>query len=115
MGPAVSAQFCAEGATLALLGRDVDALHDVAASLDGEVAVWRCDVTQADDVDGVIAQVVDRFGHVDVLVNIAGGTGPVGATAWETTPQEFEEIVRLNMAGSFHTMRAVLPGMIARR
>jgi NAD(P)-dependent dehydrogenase (short-subunit alcohol dehydrogenase family) len=115
MGPVVSAQFCAEGAKLALLGRDVDALHDVAAGLDGEVAVWHCDVTQADDVDAAIAQVVDRFGHVDVLVNIAGGTGPVGASAWETTPQEFEEIVRLNMAGSFHTMRAVLPGMIARR
>jgi len=115
MGPVVSAQFSAEGAKLALLGRDVDALHDVAAGVDGEVAVWRCDVTQADDVDAAIAQVVDRFGHVDVLVNIAGGTGPVGASAWETTPQEFEDIVRLNMAGSFHTMRAVLPGMIARR
>ncbi len=115
MGPVVSEQFSREGARLALLGRDVAAADALAATLPGDVATWHCDVTRADEVDTVIGRVLEHFGRIDVLVNIAGGTGPVGATAWETDPQDFDDIVRLNMAGSFHTMRAVLPGMIARR
>jgi 3-oxoacyl-[acyl-carrier protein] reductase len=39
----------------------------------------------------------------------------MGKTGWETSRSEFDEIVTLNMAGCFNTMRAVLPGMIARR
>jgi 3-oxoacyl-[acyl-carrier protein] reductase len=60
-------------------------------------------------------QAQQKFGRVDILLNIAGGTGPVGKTAWETTAEEFDEIVRLNMTGCVNTMRAVLPGMIERR
>jgi 3-oxoacyl-[acyl-carrier protein] reductase len=49
------------------------------------------------------------------VVNVAGGTGPVGATSWETSQAEFDQIVQLNLTGCFNTMRAVLPGMIDRR
>ena len=49
------------------------------------------------------------------LVNVAGGSGPIGKTGVQTSPEEFDEIVTLNMNGCFHTMRAVLPGMMAQR
>ena len=48
-------------------------------------------------------------GRIDILVNVAGGSGPIGKTGVETTPEEFDEIVTLNMNGCFHTMRGVLP------
>ena len=48
-------------------------------------------------------------------MNVAGGSGPVGKTGVETTPEEFDEIVTLNMNGCFHTMRSVLPTMIAQK
>ena len=41
--------------------------------------------------------------------------GPIGKTGVETTPEEFDDIVTLNMNGCFNTMRAVLPAMIAQR
>ena len=55
------------------------------------------------------------FGRLDVLVNVAGGSGPIGKTGWETTTDEFNEIVELNMTGCFNTCRAVLPTMISQR
>src|SRR6202035_302687 len=41
----------------------------------------------------------------------AGGSGPIGKTGVETTPDEFADIVDLNMGGCFNTMHAVLPAM----
>ena len=58
---------------------------------------------------------LDRFGRIDILVNVAGGSGPVGKSGIETTPEEFDDIVTLNMNGCFHTMRGVLPTMMAQR
>src|SRR6202011_4174870 len=55
------------------------------------------------------------YGRIDILLNVAGGSGPIGKSGIETTPQEVDDIVRLNMNGCFHTMRAVLPAMIAQR
>jgi len=57
----------------------------------------------------------DKFGgRIDILVNVAGGSGPIGKTGAQTTPEEFDEIVTLNMGGCFNTMHAVLPAMTRR-
>jgi NAD(P)-dependent dehydrogenase (short-subunit alcohol dehydrogenase family) len=63
----------------------------------------------------VVHEAIQAFGRIDILINVAGGSGPMGKTGWETTREEFDEIVTLNMTGCFNTMRAVLPAMIARR
>jgi NAD(P)-dependent dehydrogenase (short-subunit alcohol dehydrogenase family) len=119
MGAAVSLAFGREGCRLALVGRDVAAIEPVAAEVrreGGEAAVVACDVTKADECERAAAATRARYGEtIDILVNIAGGSGPVGKTGVETTPEEFEEIVDLNMGGCFNTMRAVVPGMMARR
>jgi len=64
------------------------------------------------DGDKIVQTALDTFGRIDVLVNVAGGSGPIGKTGWETTQSEFDEIVQLNMTGCFNTMRAVMPAMI---
>jgi 3-oxoacyl-[acyl-carrier protein] reductase len=119
MGAAVSLAFGREGCRLALVGRDVAAIEPVAAAVrhkGGEAAVVACDVTKADECERAAAATRARYGEtIDILVNIAGGSGPVGKTGVETTPEEFKEIVDLNMGGCFNTMRAVVPGMMARR
>jgi 3-oxoacyl-[acyl-carrier protein] reductase len=73
------------------------------------------DIRNRADVDRVVTTTLERFGRIDVLVNVAGGSGPIGKTGWETTAAEFNEIVQLNMAGCFNTMRAVLPSMVEQR
>jgi 3-oxoacyl-[acyl-carrier protein] reductase len=118
MGAAISLAFAREGAHLALAGRDLAAIEPVAAearALGVKVAVVACDVTLAADCDRLAAQAASLGAGVDVLVNVAGGSGPIGKTGWETTPEEFDDIVQLNMKGCFNTMRAVLPTMIAQR
>ncbi|WP_066552415.1 SDR family NAD(P)-dependent oxidoreductase [Croceicoccus bisphenolivorans] len=117
MGPEITKSFCYEGSLVSVLGRDLSALEILKEKYPeyrDSISLFSCDVTKADDCDRAVAEVVSKHGQVDVLVNVAGGTGPVGIPAWETSPEAFEEIVRLNMAGCFHMMRAVLPPMIAR-
>lgn len=119
MGAAISMAFAREGAHLVLAGRDTSAIEPVAAAaraLGVQAIVVKCDVTDATATEQ-LAQEATRLGNgkIDVLVNVAGGSGPIGKTGWETTQQEFDQIVELNMRGCFNTMRAVLPGMIEHR
>jgi NAD(P)-dependent dehydrogenase (short-subunit alcohol dehydrogenase family) len=118
MGAAITRSFADEGCHLALVGRDVAAIEPVAEEVKtagADVIIIRCDLTDAQRCDEAAKAAVGRFGQIDILVNVAGGSGPVGKSAVDTTPEEFEEIVRLNVNGCFHTMRAVLPTMIAQR
>lgn len=118
MGRAVTRAFAAEGCRLGLLGRDVAAISPVAEEtrLSGaEVLVRACDVTDAAACDEAVAAIVDKFGRVDILVNVAGGSGPIGKTGADTTSEEFHEIVDLNMRGCFNTIKAVAPVMMAHR
>jgi len=118
MGPAVSRAFAGEKCRIAAAGRDMDAIGDLAAQLragGAEVLAIACDVTKDRDCFAMAEQVAGQFGRIDILVNIAGGTGPVGVTSWATSQAEFDQIVQLNLTGCFNTMRAVMPGMIDRR
>ena len=118
MGAAVTLAFAREGARLVLAGRDTAAIEPVAAearALGVQAIVVPCDLTVAAQTEALAAHALEAFGRVDVLVNVAGGSGPIGKTGWETTTEEFNEIVQLNMTGCFNTIHAVLPSMIARR
>ena len=118
MGAAITLAFAREGCKLALLGRDTAAIEPVAKearSHNGNTTIIRCDLTDYRQCEAAAAATIDAFGRIDVLVNIAGGSGPIGKTGVQTTPEEFDDIVTLNMNGCFHTMRAVLPSMIDRR
>ena len=119
MGAAITQAFAAEGAKLALIGRDTKAIEPVACAVKasgGEAIVVPCDLTDAKQCETAAEVTKAAYGgRIDILVNVAGGSGPVGKTGVETTPEEFDDIVTLNMNGCFHTMRAVLPAMIAQR
>lgn len=119
MGAAITRAFAAEGVRLALIGRDVSAIEPVAHEVrltGAQAIVVPCDLTDAAQCEVAAQKTREAFGdRIDILVNVAGGSGPVGKTGIETTPKEFDDIVTLNMNGCFHTMRAVLPTMIAQR
>ena len=119
MGAAITEAFAAEGAYLALLGRDHAAIEPVAGavkSAGGNAIVIPCDLTvPAQCADAAEKAKAAYGGRIDVLVNVAGGSGPIGKTGLETTPEEFDDIITLNMNGAFHIMRSVLPTMIGQR
>jgi 3-oxoacyl-[acyl-carrier protein] reductase len=101
------------------VGRDVGAIEPLAAELRAEgreAIIAGCDLTHAQDCDAAAEATRQAFGgRIDILVNIAGGSGPIGKTGAETSPEEFDDIVTLNMNGCFHMIRAVLPTMMANR
>ena len=118
MGAAITLAFAAEGAKLALIGRDTAAIEPVAAEVHkagGKAIVLACDLTDAAQCERAAKATLAAFGRIDFLVNVAGGSGPIGKTGVETTPEEFDSIITLNMNGCFHTMRSVLPAMMAQR
>jgi len=118
MGRAVTLAFAREGAALVLAGRDTAAIEPVAEearALGVAAHVVACDLTDALQTEALARQALQVCGRIDVLVNVAGGSGPIGKTGWETSAEEFNDIVQLNMSGCFNTMHAVLPSMIAQR
>jgi NAD(P)-dependent dehydrogenase (short-subunit alcohol dehydrogenase family) len=118
MGAAVSKAFAAEGCLMVLAGRDTAAIDPVAAAIrdgGGEALVVACDVTDAAACEAAVKAAIAAYGRLDILVNVAGGSGPIGKTGAETTLEEFRDIVDLNMTGCFNTIRAALPEMMAQR
>src|SRR4249920_2859266 len=89
MGGAVTRAFAEEGCRLALLARDTGAVEPLAAELRGqgrECLILPVDLTRPEECERAAARMIDAFGQIDVLVNVAGGSGPVGKSGVETDP-----------------------------
>jgi 3-oxoacyl-[acyl-carrier protein] reductase len=118
MGAAVTLAFAREGAKLVLAGRDTNAIEPVlkeAEAVGARAIIVSCDVTSSTACERVASEAIAFGGRIDVLVNIAGGSGPIGKTGAQTTQDEFDEIVHLNMRGPFNMIRAVAPAMQAQK
>jgi NAD(P)-dependent dehydrogenase (short-subunit alcohol dehydrogenase family) len=119
MGPGIAEALAREGVDLAFGGRDVAALEQVAAAaraIGRRAVAMRCDVVDPAQVDAMVARTLQEFGNrIDILVNAAGGTGPVETSITDTDPDRFDAVMDVNMKGCYLTIRAVLPTMMAQR
>jgi 2-dehydro-3-deoxy-L-rhamnonate dehydrogenase (NAD+) len=88
----------------------VERLGDGGGKAVAEVA----DVTRPDEVGAMVESALDAFGRLDILVNNAGMTGR-DAPLWETTDEDWEKVLSLNLTGTFYCCRAVVPHMRGRR
>ena len=68
------------------------------------------DVTSPDEAGAMVERAIDAFGAVDILVNNAGITGR-DAPLWETTDEDWEKVLGLNLTGVFYCCRAVVSHM----
>jgi 3-oxoacyl-[acyl-carrier protein] reductase len=116
LGRAIAQAYAAEGASLLLTARTAKEIDELAETLraQGARALSRsCDVRSRAEVDAAFAAGTEALGPIDVLVNNAG--------VWIQKPLlDFDEAewaltLDTNVTGLFHTTRAVLPGMKARR
>lgn len=106
-----------EGANTVIADRDVDNAERVAADISsngGSAQAIATDVSDEQQVTKMVADVIERFGKVDVLVNNAGIAGAADPFP-ELTMDAWKEINDVNVAGCFLCCRAVLPDMIDRR
>lgn len=98
LGSAVAAALAAAGATVVLNGRNAEALAAVAAQIGdagGAAHVAAHDLLDSDQVGALVAEVEDRFGRLDVLVNNAyrGTTGTIDSA----TPGDYDHSFRIGM------------------
>jgi NAD(P)-dependent dehydrogenase (short-subunit alcohol dehydrogenase family) len=116
IGLAAARLFLAEGARVAIAGRNADKLRRAAASLDGgDRLIHRStDVTDPEQVRQLVEHVQGRFGRIDVLVNNAG-LNIKERTLRELTPERWRRLLAGNLEGAFHCMQAVLPSMRERK
>jgi 3-oxoacyl-[acyl-carrier protein] reductase len=111
IGAATAAALRAEGAEVAVIGRDHDALAAVAAAHGVHPVV--ADLATAEGVAVGIAQCLDALGGVDILVNNAGASP--GGTLDDVTDEQWYESFDLKVMGYVRCMRAVLPAMREQR
>ena len=111
LGLVLARQLAAQGARLCLLARDPEELERARQQLppETEVLVVRCDVRRRADVRAAMAQVLERWTAVDVLINNAGviQVGPLE----HMTHEDFENAMATHFWGPLHLMYEVLPAM----
>ena len=105
IGAAVARRLHAEGVLLALASRSGDDL-----GLAGSVA-RACDVRRAEELEAIVAEAVERFGRLDIVVANAG-VGAYGPFL-ELSPEHLEEMIDVNLKGTLYAVRAALPHLIA--
>ena len=76
----------------------------------GDGIAMRCDVAREEDIESVIAKIVDSYGKLDILVNNAGIQTP--GTILSMQPRHFDLSYRINVRGPYMLCRAVLPQMV---
>lgn len=108
-GRAIAQAAVAAGDTVIGTARRTEALDDLVAAYPDRIEAISLDVTDGERIDVVAADVLARYGRVDVLVNNAGRT-QVGAFE-ETTDRELRDLFELHVFGPARLTRALLPQM----
>ena len=114
IGRAIALAYAREGARLVLAARsesDLEQTVKAVSELGGEAVAVRTDVTSQIATQRLARQAVERFGRIDVLVNNAGVSGPIGPLQ-DNDIAEWVDTINVNLTGTFLVCRAVVPVMI---
>ena len=111
IGAAVAQRLVADGAHVVMLDRAAEQLAAAAAPLDASATTLVLDLTDPAAVETGVADLVERFGHIDVLVNNAGilSNNKLADAGYE----EWRRIFAVNLDAAFLMSKAVLPSMRA--
>lgn len=113
IGLAIARACAAEGASLAIVGRDRKALARAAREMTGDVQTIAADITQPSQVTRVFSRIRERFGRVDTLVNNAGVF--TYKPFVRTTLADWRRNIETNLTAVFLATRAVLPSFARSR
>ena len=113
IGLAAVKRLLTDGARCVIWDRDQKAIDDAKAQLMdlGEVTSDRVELANPDSVEALAGQVLKRHGKIDILVNNAGIAG-VNKMLWECTPEEWREVMDVDLYGVFLCCRAFVPAML---
>lgn len=117
IGSALGVALSGAGANVAAIGRSQERAEAAAArarQAGSEALAVEADLTRKDEADRAIAEVMDRFGRIDIIVNaIGGGAGNVLFSAEEYPEKEWDWIFDLNLRSTLLPTQAAVKAMIA--
>lgn len=115
IGEAICRRLAGAGARVGVFDMNADSATRVASAIGGVPLVG--DLTKESDLDRVFAEIVQKAGPVDVLVNNAGVASRKGRDVpiWESVREDWEFVFGINVTGLVLCCKAVLPGMIERK
>jgi NAD(P)-dependent dehydrogenase (short-subunit alcohol dehydrogenase family) len=117
IGRAVCVRLAEEDAEVVVTSRTPEHVEETRAEVERATgtrpASFPLDLADRAAVDEIVGEVVSRFGRIDVLSNNAGIELVHGPSVAETTDDEWEQLFRVNMTGSFRACRAAIPSMPA--
>lgn len=114
VGRSMALAFATQGYRVVLTGRNQASLNTVAEeirSLGITALALACDVTRKDEVESLKEKIAKQLGAVEILVNNAGVAA--AASFLEMDDRFWEDILKVNLDGTYHCCKAFLPGMIA--
>ncbi|CAA9198414.1 3-ketoacyl-ACP reductase [Flavobacterium collinsii] len=116
IGKAIALALAKEGVNVILVSRtlaDVEQLAIETNNLGVKSLALTADVSDINSINSAVENALAEFTHIDILINNAG-TGKFG-NFLELEPEEWENIIKVNLMGTYYTTRAVVPNMIERK
>ncbi|MCA9050781.1 MAG: SDR family oxidoreductase [Planctomycetaceae bacterium] len=113
LGAAIAAGLASAGAGVALISRNRDEGNEIAAAISDGFGVpaiaFAADVTVASQVNAVMAEIVEQFGRIDILVNSAGIN--IRGSIEDLSYEDFQAVQKTNVDGTWLCCKAVIPHM----
>jgi len=121
IGKSLAMGFAKEGAKVVVSDIDLVAANSLAETLANEgkeALAIKIDVSSLEDTEEMARKTIEHFGRIDILVNNAAVYMRVKASrvpVWELNPDEWNQVIAVNLTGVFLCSRSVLPHMIKQR
>lgn len=111
IGRAVADRMAKDGARIVIWDLDRDLAEQAAREIGRDTIACAVDISDWDAVSAAMARTLDLAGRADMCVNSAGIAGS-NAPLWDYPVDEFRRITEINLLGTFHVNRAVVPAMV---
>jgi len=112
IGQATAARFLEEGCAVCVLDRSAEARARVATELPALTAIIDADVSDLEEVQAAVGEAIERMGSIDVLINNAGIS--IRHDFLDITPDEWDQVVDVNLKGAFFVAQTVARHMVAK-
>ncbi len=113
IGRATALRFAEAGARVAIVDLDADACAAAARAIGPQHRGYACNVADAAACRATVQRTLAEIGHADILVNYAGISQP--DRLMEVTPERYDQVMSVNLRGTFNMCQAVVPHFRARR
>lgn len=117
LGRVAAKEFAQQGARLALVGTNNEKLEQLAAALDlpdARILIHAADLNKPEAADILIANVLDKFGRLDILLHLVGGWSG-GKPVVDVDDQQVKTMLQQHLWTTFHLARACVPAMTTNR